>query len=152
MRRCNAGNLLALNSTERPPGCCGSTQPPPYGGWREWLFAYSILLSQLPLPGGARWQSCRLVWLVVLRAAARSSAVRVSPNQMCLRSCGLAGLWFPLAISKGRGGWLAAAAGESGSRGAARRGHLSNAPLPPLPGGAAGDVNRLPPWRLNVQT
>jgi hypothetical protein len=41
-------------------------------------------------------------------------------------SCGLAGLWFPLAISKGRGAWLAAAAGGSGSRGAARRGHLSN--------------------------
>jgi hypothetical protein len=61
----------------------------------------------------------------------------------------ISGSRYPL-VSKGRGAgrgaWLApAAAGESGSRGAARLGHPPNAPLPPLPGGQQEMLTGYPP-------
>jgi hypothetical protein len=77
----------------------------------------------------------------------RSAGIPAQPDCACDQHapCGLAGIWFPLAINKGRGAWLAAAAGESGSRGAARRGHISYAPLPLLPGGQQEMLTGYPP-------
>jgi hypothetical protein len=57
-------------------------------------------------------------------------------------------IWFPLAISKGRGAWLAAAAGGAGA--GERHGAVFHAGISPmrhsrLARGAARAANRLPP-------